>query len=89
MTNTAIAVDGRQALQVRLQLAAKIPFDHDSATRDRVGNARQLLFTELTRTDIGINPCFLKDLGRGFPANTKNIGKRGLDALLVRDFDSE
>ena len=59
------------------------------AAGDRVCDFTKLLIGELASANVFINPGLIENLCRGSATNSVNVGKRSLDALLVRDFDSK
>ena len=88
MTNATIAVDGLEALQIRLNLTAQIALNGQFARGDRLNDVVQLLGREILRTDVWFDVRLFEDLLRGARANPVNVWQRCIDALVAGDFNS-
>ena len=80
MTNTAIAIDRLQTLQIRGELAAKITLQHPFVLGDDVKYLVELLFRKILSPHVGIQTSFFNE----------QVGARGADAIDItegkRDF---
>ena len=88
VANTAVAVDGSQALQLRLALAAEITLNEDLLGLDHLCDAHELIFAELTGPDVRINAGVLENLCRGRAADAEHVRQGSFDTLLVGDFNA-
>ena len=89
MTNAAIAIDGLEALEVGLQLAAQIAFNRELARGDGVDDLVELLGGQILGADVRIDIGLLEDAERGARANAVDVGTRRGNALVARDFNAE
>ena len=89
MPDTAITIDRLQALQVALHIAAQIAFDLDFVVRDRVNDLVQLLRRQLFRPQIRVDVRLLQNPLGCAQADSINVSKRRLDALLCWNFNSK
>ncbi len=89
MAQTAIAVDGLEALQISLNLAPKIPFDDNLLRCDRGDDGTDLFGREFFGPGVGIDVGLFQDTLGGLGANAVNINERGFNALVAGDFYAE
>ena len=88
MADTTVAVDGLQAFQIRLNLAAQIAFDGKLARGDRLDDVVELLRRQILGANIRFDVRLLEDLFRGARADPVNVWQRCVDALVAGDFNS-
>ncbi len=88
VADAAVAVDGSEALELRLALTAEIAFDHDRLCLDHLRDLDELVFSKLTGADIRINSGVLKNTARRRAADAEHVCEGSFDALLVGDFDA-
>ncbi len=89
MPDPAITIDRLQPLQVALQLAAEIAFDHDLVGRDRMNDVVELLGREVFRAQIRIDVRLLENAFRRRRADAVNISERRFDAFVRGNFNSK
>ena len=89
MANSPITVDRLQALEIALNLTAKISLDHYFIRRDRLDDVIQLLRREALCPNIGINVCLLEDFLREARTDPVNVWKGSFDSFIAGDFYAE
>ena len=87
MTNTAIAADFSQALDVHRQIAAQIAFDVVVAS-DNFAQLGLILIAEVLDADVRVDTGLLQDLSGAGAADTEDLSERDLDALVLRKINS-
>ena len=88
MADATVAVNGLEALEVALDLAAKIAFNRQFAGCDRMDQFTHLLGAEVFGANIGIDIGLFEDaLGRRWP-DSVDIRKRGFDAFVAGNFNT-
>ena len=88
MADAAIAVDRLEPLQVALNLAAKVTFDRQFASRDSVNQLAHLLGAEVFRPDIRIDISLFEDAFRRRWPDSVNIREGGFDAFVAGNFNT-
>jgi len=89
MADAAIAIDGLEALEVGLQLAAQIAFNRELARGDGVDDLVELLGGQILGADVRIDIGLLEDAERGARANAVDVRKRRGNALVAGNFNAE
>ena len=89
MPDTAIRIDRLEPFQIALHVAAQIALDLELVVRDRMNDLVQLLRSKILRAQVGIDVRLLENaLGRA-QADSVDVSKRRLDALVRWNFNSE
>src|SRR5436190_7065188 len=87
VTETAVAPDLLEALDVERDLAAKVTL-HREAAIDDLADLRDLRLGQVAHARRAIDACLLEHLARGGRADAEDVAKRHVDALLARDIDA-
>lgn len=87
--DSAVAVDGGEALHLSLLLTTKVTLDEDSFVLDHGGNLDELLFAQLAGADVRVDTSMVEDFGSRGGADSKDIRKRSLNPLLIGDVCAE
>ena len=88
MTNASIAIDGLEALEVGLQLAAQIAFDRELARGDRLDDLVELFVAQILGPQVRIDVGLLENANRSARADAVNVGERRFDALVAGNFNA-
>lgn len=89
VTEATVAIDLLEALQIDLQIPAKVTFD-DVVVRLNVGDdGTQLFVGQFTGAGIRIDINLLQNLFGEAWADAIDVGKRSFDALFVWNIDTE
>ena len=89
MANATIAVDRLQALEVTLNLSAKIALDDNPLTGNCGNDTSDLLGRKLLGADVRIDIGLFEDALGSLRADAVNVNERGFDALVAGDFYAE
>lgn len=89
MADPSVAVDRLEALQVALELSAKITLDEKPTGSDGVNKSVELLWRNILRLHVRIQLRLLDDLKRGGGTKSVNVGQRGGEPLVAGDFNSK
>lgn len=89
VANAPVTVDRPQTLEVALQFATQVTFDHDIRGVDRLTDGAQLIFSELTSAQVRVDTRLLQQTPGGHRADAVNVRERRFDALFVGNFYSE
>ena len=82
VANPAVALDALEALQVHTDFTAQIAFDHVLAILDGMHDLRKLGFAQIFRAHRVSNTGAFQNLFRIHRADSVDITKRDIDALL-------
>ena len=82
MADATVALDALEALQVHTDFAAEIAFDDVLAILDGVHDLRELSFAQVFRAHCAIDARAFQNLFRIHRADSVDITKRDIDALL-------
>ena len=88
VTVGTIAIDAENSLHVRADFTTKITFHRQIRRLDGLGQNRQLIVGQLSRAGVRINLGRSKDSPAQRKSDPIDIGKRVLDFLFVRDFNT-
>jgi hypothetical protein len=83
VTHTPVTADVAQPRDILCNLPSKLTASYVAAFYNLV-NLAQLVFCELARLDIGVNPGLVENIHRIMPAYPVNIGQRNPNRLLIR-----
>ena len=83
MANATITVDSLKALEITLNLTAKIALNQDLIGINRVNDRVQLLWAQIFCASIRINVRLLENLFGVARSHSINVGKRGFDAFVA------
>ena len=89
VADSAIAVDGLEALKIALHFAAKIAFDDNLERIDRMDDGIQLLGQQFFGPDVRVNVGDFQDASRITGTDTVNVGERSFDALVTGNLYSK
>jgi len=89
MADAAVAIDRLEALQIALQLAAKIAFDDDAILADRADDRADLLGRKIFRANVRIDVGLLEDALGGLRADAVDVGQRRFDAFVAGNINSK
>ena len=89
VADSAIAVDGLEALKIALHFAAKIAFDDNLERIDRMDDGIQLLGRQFFGPDVRVHVGDLQDASRVTGTDTVNVGERSFDALVTGNLYSK
>jgi len=82
MTDTAVAADLSQALDVQRNLTAEVALNGEMFVDD-VTKSSFLIFGQVLDADVRVDAGHLEDLLRTSSANTVDIGQTDFDSLLT------
>ena len=89
MANSAIAIDRLEALEIALNLAAKIAFDEDLIRGDRLNDVIELLRREALRPDIRVDIGLLEHFLCEARPDPVNVREGSFDPFITGDFYAE
>ena len=89
MADSAVAIDGLKPFEIALHFAPKVTFDRDLQRIDRVDDGVQLFRRQFFGTRIRVDISDLQHSLRIIWTDSVNVGQRGLDPLVTRNFYSE
>src|SRR5205814_10458242 len=87
VTETAVAADLLQALDVQRDLPAEVPL-HREAAIDDLSNLRDLRLGEVAHPRGAFDPRLLEHFLGGRRTDAKDVAKRHVDTFLARDIDA-
>ena len=88
MTETAVAPDVHQTLDVLRLLAAEVTLAHD-ATVNVVADLRNLVLRQILDAGVLVHTHLFADLRGGRAADAVDVRKANLNALLAREVDAK
>ena len=87
MSDSAVAVDLNQTLDVHCGFAAKFALN-GIVVLDLVTELRDLFLCKILSTLVGIDTGLCENVLGAFQSDTVNLGKSDLYALLIRDINT-
>jgi hypothetical protein len=89
MTDAAVTVDRLEPLEVLLQLAAQVAFDHVFVLGDDLDDPVELLVAQALGADIGADLGLFQDQLRPGRANAVNVGESGFNPFVTGNVDTK
>jgi hypothetical protein len=89
MADSTIAIYRLQSFQIALHFAPKIAFDRNLVVGNRVDDLVDLLRGQIPSPQVRIDIRLLKYSLRRRRPDTIDVGQRGFDPFLRRNFNSE
>ena len=82
MTDSSVASDLLQSLDVHSDISAEITLDHDVEIFNSNTDLVDFFVGQISDTSARIDSCLVQDLARGGTADSKDIGQTDLNSLL-------
>jgi hypothetical protein len=89
MTDAAVTIDRLEPLEILLQFAAQIAFDHILVFGDDLDDPVELLIAQALGANIGADFSLFEDQLRPGRANAVNVREGGFNPFVTGNIDTE